>query len=794
VKRTSKVNLALLVFSLLTLNASAQKKLAPLPIEDLLKIQSFTYTPLDISPNGEWAAYTLKTTGNINPLSTKSRYFTPNGIFRFSSMSGNMKVWITNTRTGESKDVSAGGNFNWSAAWSPDGEKLAFYSDADGQPNLWVWEKSTGQSRRVSNAVVRITNGDQVVNWNPDGTKVICRILPEGMTLEDSVKLGSSGAVLPRTKWLEEPFRNDNRPSSFVLSSPAKSTQTEKTNAANEINEPAFLNLYLADLAVIDVKTGGLRRIARNVRPMWYAFSPKGDQAAFVALKGYELNSQQALGDLMTTSSQDAQPRTLVSNIRSSNLPFSWSPDGEAISYLTAGPRSDGEAYIVPAGGGEPRRMSKNNHPRFSSVYPPLWDKNGQNAYFLAANALWTISAKSGEAREIVRIPDRTIRSIISPTARGRIQSPSGGQSVIVTTVDNDTKKNGFYAIDLVTGSFSTLREEDKAFGGSRNSAISDDGKTIIYLAQDARHTSEIWATDPQFNSPKQITDLMGAVGQYQMGESRLIEWRSTDGQQLRGALLLPAGYKEGMRYPLVVHVYGGAYGSDYVNNFGTEVDSTVSSFNHQVLATRGYAVLFPDAPLRVGTPMRDLANTVLPGVNKVIELGIAHPERLAVMGHSYGSFSTLALITQTPRFKAAIISAVVAPDMLTGYLHMDNSGGNTATGYYEEGQGGMGGTPWQYRDRYLENSTVFYFDKIQTPVLMSQGTDDYGFPLFFPDQVFNGLKRLGKEVEFVIYKGESHVLALNVNITDFWNRRLEWLDKHLNTPNSEKRTAALPR
>jgi dipeptidyl aminopeptidase/acylaminoacyl peptidase len=52
----------------------------------------------------------------------------------------------------------------------------------------------------------------------------------------------------------------------------------------------------------------------------------------------------------------------------------------------------------------------------------------------------------------------------------------------------------------------------------------------------------------------------------------------------------------------------------------------------------------------------------------------------------------------------------------------------------------------------------------------------------------------LGKEVEFVIYKGESHVLALNVNITDFWNRRLEWLDKHLNTPNSEKRTAALPR
>lgn len=127
--------------------------------------------------------------------------------------------------------------------------------------------------------------------------------------------------------------------------------------------------------------------------------------------------------------------------------------------------------------------------------------------------------------------------------------------------------------------------------------------------------------------------------------------------------MLLPAGYKEGIRYPLVVITYGGSYLSDYVNHFGFW--GTMPSFNMQVLATRGYATLYPDAPLRKGAPLKDLASTILPGVNKVIELGIADPDRLAVMGQSYGSYSTLALIVQTNRFKAAIISAVTASTCL---------------------------------------------------------------------------------------------------------------------------------
>jgi dipeptidyl aminopeptidase/acylaminoacyl peptidase len=98
------------------------------------------------------------------------------------------------------------------------------------------------------------------------------------------------------------------------------------------------------------------------------------------------------------------------------------------------------------------------------------------------------------------------------------------------------------------------------------------------------------------------------------------------------GALLLPSNYLKGNRYPLIVWVYGEDNLSDQLDHFGL---ADPGPFNLQMLATRGYEVLLPDAPQHLGTPMLDLAKTILPGVDKVISMGIADPDRLGVMGHS---------------------------------------------------------------------------------------------------------------------------------------------------------------
>ncbi len=147
-------------------------------------------------------------------------------------------------------------------------------------------------------------------------------------------------------------------------------------------------------------------------------------------------------------------------------------------------------------------------------------------------------------------------------------------------------------------------------------------------------------------------------------------------------------------------------------------------------------------------------------------------------MGQSYGSYSTLALITQSNRFKAAIITAAVLhPDLFADYL--------ASIGYYEQGQGNMHGTIWERRDQYFRNSPVFLFDRIETPLLIGQGQNDGR--LIASDAIFAGLQRLGKGVEYRLYEGEGHVITQRANVLDFWKRRLDFLAEHLDLTVDEK-------
>jgi len=148
-------------------------------------------------------------------------------------------------------------------------------------------------------------------------------------------------------------------------------------------------------------------------------------------------------------------------------------------------------------------------------------------------------------------------------------------------------------------------------------------------------------------------------------------------------------------------------------------------------------------------------------------------------MGHSYGGYETFALIEQTQRFKAAVAYAG-ATDLISLYGHMDDRGVAGNSGWCEVGQGSIGGTPWQYRDRYVENSPIFYLDRIGTPVLIVQGEADTATPYPQADEAFVGLRRLGKEVVYVRYAGEPHLLLDGANIVDYWNRVISWLDGYL--------------
>jgi dipeptidyl aminopeptidase/acylaminoacyl peptidase len=260
----------------------------------------------------------------------------------------------------------------------------------------------------------------------------------------------------------------------------------------------------------------------------------------------------------------------------------------------------------------------------------------------------------------------------------------------------------------------------------------------------------------------------------YTYGATRLIEWKTTAGAPRRGTLLLPSNYKPGTRYPLVVYPYPTRRRSEDLNVFGVTGNGPE---NMQLLATRGFAVLAPDVPpIQLTDEMRELANVIMPGVDRAIALGIADSSRLGVMGHSWGGYTVLALLVQTPRFRAAMMRGGMG-DNLAGYGTVESSGWAWE----------MGGTVWEQRERYIQNSPIYFFDRIRTPLLIIHGEGETTVPIYLADQVFASLQRLGKEVEYARYKGENHGERLwtRANQKDFLARTIGWFETKLTTENS---------
>ena len=566
-----------------------------------------------------------------------------------------------------------------------------------------------------------------------------------------------------------------------------RSAPTLSSDSVVSKSDPWDLDWALRDLTAVDVKTGTMVTIVHGQRIAAYRLSPDGSHIAYTIPKRFEKSgSQQVLFDIAVLTLTNGQSQIIATDIRfdDDGAEFSWSPESTRLIFRAGGMEERTyDCYVVSIDDGVLSKISTPQGPQVrvrDTSATPLWDRDGDHIYFVREGSLWRGSVAQKKAERFAEIPDRKITQLVSQSPH--LMWTSKQKTTIVLTYDDVGKQDGFYEIDLTTGDNSKLLEASQCYTcvlDLNSLAPSKDGQYAFYFAEDAQHPSDLWMSDMTFKAPRRLTSLGGQFDKYHLGAVRLINWLSDDGETLQGALLLPAGYQQGERYPLIVYVYGGASLSNHLNRFGL---ASRGALNMQLFSTRGFAVLLPDTPLHVGTPMFDLAKTVLPAVNKVIEMGIADRDRLGVMGHSFGGYSTLSLIVQTKRFRAAMEIDGDA-DAIGFYGEMDKDGAAYGIPIEEEGQGLMGGTPWNRRDKYIENSPIFYLDRVATPLLIVQGTEDTAVAPFLADEVFVGLRRLGKEVEYAKYGGERHSPAQEwsyANQTDFCRRMIVWFDRYL--------------
>lgn len=744
----------------------SDSSLEQLPVGTVVSANEFArFQRPSESPDGEWVAYCVTaTTSKSTRVRTLSGDYAKTGI---NALVEYGDIWLTNIKTNETRSITGSIGTNWSPVWSPDGRHLAFYSDRPGsgvrgQTKLWMWDRATDKLQQISDVPIR-SYWEAV--WLPTSDRVLTTTLPQSdssLASDDaaptsvSLQTGNHGSLSTVKVYRSAGATTENDPS------------LDKSNG--------FQNLARSpvDISIISISDGAIQRVVQAPDVWRYAVSPDGSHIVTSVAKRYASRGGYAVlfdlidYNLSSGSSVDAATDVLLAPFQEH---VSWSPNSTQFSYRTSGPDANGSIYVVDALKKESRLVAGVLPGSTASKGLPLWDSSGRDLYFVNGEVLWRTSATKGGPKKIGQLAGSKL-SLIARSGN-QIWSTSKG-TLMLRADDPATKQSSWYRASDEKYGFEKLLAEDKHYVGSPQ--VSHDARHTIYVAEDAQNEPNLWFANANLSERRRLTQIDPVFKKYRMGQSQLIDWRDIDGHRLQGALLLPAGYDKNMRYPLLVEIYGGKTSSDFLNLFGADY-----LINGQLFATRGYVVLHPDAPQKEGTPMIDLMKTIMPGVEKVVDLGIADPDRIGLMGHSYGGYSVLSLVVQSTRFKAAVTIDGIA-DIIGLYGQMSSDGTAYGQASPEHGQFLLGGTLWSHRDRYVENSPVFYLDRVKTPIMIMHGSEDSGASAFHADEVFVDLRRLGKEVTYAKYMGEDHVPTSwsFENQIDFLSRIIEWFDMHL--------------
>jgi dipeptidyl aminopeptidase/acylaminoacyl peptidase len=339
------------------------------------------------------------------------------------------------------------------------------------------------------------------------------------------------------------------------------------------------------------------------------------------------------------------------------------------------------------------------------------------------------------------------------------------------------------FSFDLATGRYLRRTTNRTVQLGSR----SRDGRVVAVTMDTPSTPSEVYATDTTFATFRKLTDANPQAANFALGEAELVTWKN-DGLDVEGVLLKPVGYEPGKRYPLLVVAHGGPAGA-YTNNYrvgGLE--------GGQFWAGQGWAVFYPNPRgstnygekfLRAnindwgGGDYRD----IMTGVDALVARGIADPNRLAHIGWSYGGYMTSWVITQTNRFKAAMVGAGLT-DMASMYGTNDIP--NVLITYF----GGMPNK--ETMALYSARSAMSHIENVTTPTLILHGASDERVPTGQAYELFRGLKDRGKTVELVFYPREGHGFTEYYHLKDRLTRIHAWVTKY--TLGDAKTTTAIGR
>jgi dipeptidyl aminopeptidase/acylaminoacyl peptidase len=657
-------------------------------------------------------------------------------------------------------------------AWDDDSNELAFIGNPAAKPddkkplyNLYLWKTTEPKAALVVSTTTPgfrkgfILHDHATLTFSKDGTRLF---------------FGAAPPPPPRHPTAIDP----DKPSFDLWSYNEESIPPiQKVRAPADLNR-SFRAVYLVpDKKMVQLADETLAEVVPNESGR-YALGT--DEREYRPMQDYgERIADTYLVDV------DTGNRNLL--LKKHQGATRWSNDGR---YFITFDGKDWNSIAIPSGKAVnltaklPVKFwnEEEDTPGAKSPYGPgEWTKDDKYVLLYDHYDIWQIAPDGSSATNLTqgigRAQHLQLRAVRvrpdSPDARAEEKWLDPTKPILIRAEDTITRDSGFFTTHIDAKTPPTkliLSAEDY------NLPIkAKDADVYALTAQTFTEFPDLLITNSSFKNLQKVSDANPQQSSLLWGTNEMVSFQNIDGIPLQGILYKPENFDPNKKYPMIVYLYEKL--SQNLNHF---VDPRpMDSINISYYVSNGYLVFTPDIVYTTGYPGESALKCVLGGVNAVTARGFVDEKNIGIQGHSWGGYQIAYMVTQTNRFKAAEDGAPVA-NMISAYDGIRWGSGRPRQFQYEKTQSRIGGSIWEYPVRYIDNSPIFYVDRIQTPLLILHNDADDAVPWYQGIEFFLALRRLNKPAWMYSYNGEPHHLRRRANQRDYAARMAEFFDYEL--------------
>jgi dipeptidyl aminopeptidase/acylaminoacyl peptidase len=628
---------------------------------------------------------------------------------------------------------------------SPDGRWVAFVlttlsEDKDEYlSNIWLVSAAGGEPRRFTTGPRR----DTLPRWSPDGSR---------LAFVSEREAGRKGQLHVMPAGGGEPVRlTDLR---HGVGAPEWSPDGTRLVFAARVGGPP---------EPVTEEDKRKSKPVRVITTMKYRFNGEGFT--------YDRRSQ-----IFVVAADGGEPCRLTDGEYDHVDPV-WSPDGRWIAFAAA--RHDardhddgGDIWLVAAEGGPARRLTATAGPAAHPAFSPAGDTVayvGRSALNAAGRniRLFTVPVAGGPPRTLTADFDRSC----SPLGVRPLWSRDGGA---LTFAAEDQGSLGVYRVGAGGGPVTRIVSGERVVTGF---SLSRDDAAIAFVASEPDVPAEVFVAGSDGGAERRLTDVNREwKREVALGRPERFRFERA-GMTVDGWIMKPAGFEPGRRYPLLLNVHGGPhaqYGYPFFDEFQVQIGAGYGVLYTNPRGSQGYGEAFTRAV--VGDWGGGDVADVQAGLDEALRrFDWIDPERLGLLGGSYGGFVTSWIVGHSTRFRAACSERAVNS-------HVTMFGSSDIGHIFNVVE--LGGVlPWEDMARYLERSPLTYARDITTPLLIIHSEDDLRCPIGEAEQLFMALKTLRREAVFVRFPDENHELSRSGKPRHRLERFriiLDWFEKYL--------------